>query len=34
MMAFFRLALPRTATLPTADIAKEMGYKRPSLLVL
>jgi hypothetical protein len=25
-----RLALPRTATLPTADIAKEMRYKRPA----
>ena len=27
-----RLALPRTATLPPADIAKEMRYKRPPLL--
>jgi hypothetical protein len=27
--SFLRLALPRTATLPTADIAKEMRYKRP-----
>ena len=28
MMAPLRLALPRTATLPSADIAKEMRYKR------
>jgi len=30
--SILRLALPRTATLRTADIAKEMRYKRPPLL--